>query len=516
MYEEEIKNVNDVENQNSEEQTDTVYQTEGPVLEDFKYPGFLAAVLCSIVAACLLGFNFSLIYGEGKYYPKLFGIGFVFLGFAIGFLVSPGERIMKLPFGLSFKEKLNCAFKTGNSLDNAIHFLFAALCFVIAVVIIIKEDFYLCLPYTLIVVCIGSITLFFKTIVLWIMDSGKSLEEKEDLKNDETKFNSPAYRIFSICISVLITILCMNYINEQKYLIASSFGVKKYAYTEKLHHSKVFDKYLKDYLDKDVPYRLCENENGKDIDFIIDVDELTNGVTAGDNSEELYVSALRAPLSKLISYVLSGEGQKTLIFSSEKDYSEYNKNSFENNSYVKKYFENNPVDLEAAFDEYSNFCSMLSYFKNAEQSDIDTLIQNDTAVFLEAKNIACVINYPKMNDEFIYIWDLPHFTEYYNSAYNTDYEPEDLISDYDECLSTLDIGITKLGTFLYYAYRESEYTSGLILNYGTADSETYSALRVDKIISNLTQNEEYNSMIEEYLKAKEESDNSDSEESAGL
>lgn len=468
--------------------------------EDYKYPGFRAALTCFIVSALFLGFNFGTIYINSSYYPKMFIFGFVLLGAAIGFTIAPGERLIKVPKGSTRKEKSDYTFKSGKGYEIVIQIGFAVLALIGGIYVMIKQDLYLCLPICLFALALGSVVLILKTVIIWIIDSTKSLEEKEELSNDETKYSSVLYRVLCILLSVVVGFSCTFFLYEKRYEIGYLFGVKGYENYYKLHHEKWSDKFLKENIDKEVPFRIITSDEDETISFLINIYELTE--TPDDEND--FISLLKAPLSKLISYVMADD-ERILAFSEDKGYSEYNKKSLEKNTYVQKYFEENPSAFETDFPEFNSILKYLDQLNSEDSEFVEEIISSEAENLLKYTNMWCFVTEPYLVNEFICLWDISSFTEYFNKTYGTSYTEDEIITEFDNGkFKEYDIVCTDVGPALYYFYRQRKDTCGLIINFGTENDDCYSGIAMDKIMSQLCQNEEYLQSVKEFFELEDE------------
>ena len=501
--------MSDFENENEKTNNENV-TSHVPASEDVKYGGYICALVMGIIAAVLIGLNLSMINDSSKYYPKLFLFGIVFLGLTIGFLVCPGARVVKDLAGYDSKEKISTVFWKADTVEHIIRIVITLICTGFGIYIMVEEKFYLCGTLTLALITGGAAVLIIKTIVQWIIDASKTVEEKEEIAKDETKYSSVVYRICCIVIAALIGAVCGYQVYEDRYALASDFNVAGYENTERLHHSSVFDKYIKENLDKEVPYRLVEASDGKNINFVIDIDELTG--KSSDYSDEdkvVNISVLKAPLSKLLSFVMVDPEQRTIAFVADNDYSEYDKHSFEKLSYIKEYFDKNPFDFDEVYDEYLENIYFLELYKNGEEAQVKDLISGQAESLVKSRDIFCIVGFTKINDEFIYMWDVPSFTEYYNSVYQTNYEPAEMIRLIDnQELGNLDVSCASFGTLLYYIYIKNEFDDGMIFNYGTSNVEAYSKRAMQKVINEMKQDKDF----VEYINENFSEDDSESEE----
>lgn len=491
--------MSDFENENEKTNNENV-TSHVPASEDVKYGGYICALVMGIIAAVLIGLNLSMINDSSKYYPKLFLFGIVFLGLTIGFLVCPGARVVKDLAGYDSKEKISTVFWKADTVEHIIRIVITLICTGFGIYIMVEEKFYLCGILTLALITGGAAVLIIKTIVQWIIDASKTVEEKEEIAKDETKYSSVVYRILSIVLSALIGFICAFSLYERLPLFASDFGLKGFENAQRIHHEKWADKFLKENIDKEVPFRIITSDEDETISFLIDIYELTE--TPDDEND--FISLLKAPLSKLISYVMADD-ERILAFSEDKGYSEYNKKSLEKNSCVQKYFEENPDALETDFPEFNSILKYLDQLNSEDSEFVEKIISSEAENLLKYANMWCFVTEPYLDCEFICLWDISSFTEYYNKTYGTSYTEDELITEFDNGkFKKYDIVCTDVGPALYYFYRQQKYTCGLIINFGTENDDCYSGIAMDKIMSQLCQNEEYLQRVKEFLELEDE------------
>ncbi|MBQ0161525.1 MAG: hypothetical protein KBS84_00005 [Treponema sp.] len=477
----------------NEKESDSNFESFKIGTEPLKYPGFKSAVKMLLVAAAFLAINFLTINYGNSYYPKIFLVGFVILGFAIGDFVAPGKRVIYIPSGSTSKERTDYAMKASGASGWIIHILFAVVCCVAGIYILIKEEFEKSLPLCFAVILIGAVIIFIKEIIIWIIDCSKTIEEKEEMEKDGTKYQSLRYRVLSIVISFVIAASCSLYFYCMRYSLMYDFGVKSPEHTVQLHHEKWADEYLKGDLQMDVPFRIMGASDNENVDFMIDADE----INTEDNE---YKSVLTLPLSQILSYVMIEDSHCKLAFCADKAYSEYDKHSLEKIKNVKKFFEEHQFDSEKVKADYSALCSMLKLLNKSEE-DFESVVDGEVPVFLDAKYTWVVSNHPHYDNEFICMWDVPSFVEYYNNMYGTSYEAEELIDKVDNQELGYDVFCSGLGTALYYFYNQRHFNCGLIINFGAEGMESYSSLAADKIMSKLCEDEEYMKLVNSYLES---------------
>lgn len=455
--------------------------------EQLKYPGFMSAVKMLLVAAAFLAFNFITLYTGDSYYPKLFLVGFTLLGFAIGDFVAPGKRVIYIPSGSTHKERTDYAMQASGASGWIIHILFAVICCGAGVYLLIKEEFEKSLPFCLAVIFIGAVIILIKTIIIWIIDCSKTIEEREEMEKDETRYQSLRYRALSIVISFVIAALCGLYFYGMRDSLVYDIGIKKSEHTVKLHHEKWADEYLKGDLEMDVPFRIMGASDNENVDFMIDVDEI-------DIEGNKYNSVLTLPLSQILSYVMVEDSHCKLAFCVDNDYSEYDKYSLEKIKNVKKYFKEHQFDSEKVMADYSALCAMLKLL-NKSTDDFESVVTGEVPVFLNAKNTWVVVNHPHYNNEFICVWDIPTFVDYYNNMYETSYDAEELVNKIDNRELRCDVFCSSLGPALYYLYKQRTFDCGLIINFGAEGMETYSSIAAYNIMAKLYEDEEYMKLI---------------------
>lgn len=422
-----------------------------------------AGILEIIFGGLLVGFNIITINSLEKYYPKLTGIGLVFLCSGLAMLALPGKDVVYS----DKKNVLKDLFYESSGLVKAVWIIFMIAGLASVFVLIFTESWDPFIVMIFSIVALASVISIIRFIVHLFKSEGDEFEREKIVYS----YTNPSKKTSAIGLIISLIIVFASCYE----ICSTAFGASLfYSINVNIRSSKKVKEYghlISENLDKKVPVHII------DVDGPVCVIELTslNGgfeLYSGNDVEE----SVTMELGEITSVMLSEFSTvNKLVFMSEDDDVVFKTKELKKIKKVSEYAKNHPLNYGLLF-------------RNSKL--LETFYEENYNNFI-------VFSYPIFSNEYIKVWDFETFLSVYSELVSED-APE-TIEDLITLFSENNLRIAETSFFLSdlefiskeFSWKSENPEVGFIINYIPGKSGAIDCVNCGELAdSDLTEDEE--------------------------
>ncbi len=363
--------------------------------------GLRCGLVCILVGIILIGFNLSLISGEGKYYPKLTALGFISLYWGLGVLLCPGLKSVE---NTTKREALRDLFYESNAVTK-IAWIVSIIAGIGACIYSIHTEYWDNIKKLFaLTFAITSFLFIAKYVILFLkppVDGKENPDEqtadgiplsKIDLHDWAYGYYFPSKRICILGIVVAAAVLAIS---------AACYRNLEFGAGSGNYNKKVFDNCIVEKLSEKVPVRfLAEGYDGIKLVYAVEDEKAYENSSEIDgetdeDEEEYYAgrNCILLPMETIVRHIACDDSfyiTKFIIIDADGYHHEYSKKEIKRIKEVAEMLKENPPEE----------CTQL-------------IIPSRKISFEEKRDDLCIFTAPEYNSEYVLIWEIEDFAKFF-------------------------------------------------------------------------------------------------------